>query len=227
MAGERLLWNRRADNWDSEGSAGLGQVVQAVLDACQPAPGATAIDLGAGSGQVTLPLAQRCAHVLAVDVSASLLERLEAKAASSGITNIESLIQPIETLDLAPGSVDLIVSNYTLHHLRDADKARLMTRCFAWLAPGGQLVIGDMMFGRGTEASDRQIIANKVGSFVRRGPAGWWRLAKNVWRFTLRIREKPVSADRWEQLASRAGFTAVSTRRIVAEACVLSARKPE
>lgn len=226
VASERLLWNRRADNWDSEGSAGLGAVVDAVVETCRPTPDAVAVDLGAGSGQVTLPLAGRCGRMIAVDVSASLIARLQAKAAASGVTNVETVTQPIETLDLTPGSIDLIVSNYALHHLRDADKARLMVRCFQWLVPGGQLVIGDMMFGRGGDAADRQIIAGKVRSFVRRGPAGWWRLAKNVGRFAFRIREKPLTAERWESLASGAGFEQVTTRRVVAEACVLSARKP-
>jgi ubiquinone/menaquinone biosynthesis C-methylase UbiE len=226
VTGERLLWNRRAANWDSEGSSGLTEVVQAVLDSCQPPPDATALDLGAGSGQVTLPLARRCARVLAVDVSASLLDQLNDKAAAAGISNIETTVGAIEALDLAPESVDLIVSNYTLHHLRDADKQRLMQRSCVWLRPGGQLVIGDMMFGRGASAGDRQIIAGKALSFLRRGPAGWWRLAKNIWRFTLRIREKPLGADAWEHLAREAGFEPVTLRRIVSEACVLSAHKP-
>lgn len=227
VAKERLLWNRRAENWDSQGSAGLTAVVQAVIDTCLTPAGTTAVDLGAGSGQVTLPLARRCERMLAVDLSEPLLAQLQQKAAESSITNISTVAQPLETLDLQPVSVDLIVSNYALHHLRDADKARLIERCYAWLAPGGQLVIGDMMFGRGGQAGDRQIIASKVSSFLRRGPAGWWRLAKNVLRFSLRIREKPVTAERWEALARAAGFEAVTTRRVVAEACVLSAHKPE
>lgn len=224
---ERLLWGRRADTWDDEGSAGLTKVVSAVVDTCRPADDAVAVDLGCGSGQVTIPLAARVRRVLAIDLSRPLIARLTTKLRAAGVGNVTPVTRPIESLDLAPGSVDLVVSNYALHHLRDADKARLMRRSYQWLRPGGRLVIGDMMFGRGANPQDRQIIAVKARSLLGRGPAGWWRLAKNAWRFSLRLGEKPLPASRWESLARAAGFSGVGTRRVVAEACVLTATKPD
>ncbi len=226
VARERLLWNRRAGNWDSEGSAGLTKVVDAVLAACRPSPEMVAVDLGCGSGQVTIPLAAKSARVLAVDVSAPFIDRLQDKAADAGVDNIQALVSPIEALELPGESVDLVVSNYALHHLRDADKARLVEHAYGWLRPGGRLVIGDMMFGRGAEAQDRTIIAAKVRGMLKHGVAGWWRLAKNVWRFTLRVGEKPLPASRWEALVRTTGFTDVAIQRVVAEACVLTAVKP-
>jgi ubiquinone/menaquinone biosynthesis C-methylase UbiE len=223
---ERLLWNRRAESWDIEGSAGLARVVDVVIEACRASRGAVAVDLGCGSGQVTIPLAADSASVLAVDVSAPSIARLEAKASDAGLRNIQALAHPIETLDLPAESIDLIVSNYALHHLRDADKAQLMRRAYEWLRPGGRLVIGDMMFGRGAAAGDRAIIASKASGMLKRGPAGWWRLAKNVWRFSLRLGEKPLPVARWESLVGTAGFHDVATERVIAEACVLTATKP-
>jgi ubiquinone/menaquinone biosynthesis C-methylase UbiE len=224
---ERLLWNRRAANWDTEGSAGLTKVVEAVVEACRPGSDAVAVDLGCGSGQVTIPLARSCARVLAVDVSAPFIARLQAKASAAGVDNIQFLTEPIEALDLPGGSLDLVVSNYALHHLRDADKARLLGRAYDWLRPGGRLIIGDMMFGRGSDPADRAIISSKARSLLKRGPGGWWRVAKNVWRFTLRLGEKPLPAAKWESLATAAGFDDVKTTRVVAEACVLTATRPE
>ena len=84
----------------------------------------------------------------------------------------------------------------------------------------------EMMFGRGINPGDRAIIASKAQSLIRRGPGGWWRLTKNVWRFTFRLREKPLSAAKWELLAYRAGFSEVAISRVLAEACLLSATKP-
>ena len=228
VARERLVWNRRAHNWDDEGSAGLTKVVAEVVRECRSSAltGGVAVDLGAGSGQITIPLADRFSRILAVDVSARLLERLEAKASGQGITNIERLTHPIETLDLAPASVDLVVSNYALHHLRDRDKKRLLRRCYTWLRPGGRIVIGDMMFGRGVDPGDRAVIASKAGILLRRGPGGWWRLLKNVVRFSLRLGEKPIPAHRWAALACDAGFDGVVVTRIYAEAHLLKATKP-
>ncbi len=225
---ERLIWNRRADRWDEVGSVGLTKVVSEVLRECRvSAPaGAVAVDLGAGSGQVTIPLAESCSRVLAIDVSARSLERLATKAAARGIANVQPLTHPIETVDLSRESVDLVVSNYALHHLRDVDKERLLKRCYTWLRPGGRIVIGDMMLGRGTDPNDRAMIASKAAALVRRGPGGWWRLLKNVVRLGLRLGEKPLPPGKWEALARGAGFHEVSVSRILSEACLLTATKP-
>jgi hypothetical protein len=87
-------------------------------------------------------------------------------------------------------------------------------------------VIGDMMFGRGASTRDRDIIGSKIAVMVRRGPAGWWRLAKNVARFMLRLRERPVSMQTWEGYFRKAGFSDVSVVPVVAEAAVASGTKP-
>jgi ubiquinone/menaquinone biosynthesis C-methylase UbiE len=221
-----MLWRGRAQRWDQHGSAPLGRVIGAVLLSSPVSRDAAVLDLGCGSGQVTLPLARRAGRALAVDVSAEAIEMLEGRARREGISNIEGLAQPIETLELEPESFDLVVSNYALHHLRDVDKQAALARTYRWLRPGGRLVVGDMMFGRGGNRRDREIIRSKIRALAARGPAGWWRIVKNVGRFGLRVQEKPLTASAWETLAAAAGFTDVTVRPVVAEACVMSAIKP-
>lgn len=221
-----FLWRRRAKEWDQEGSQPLTPVVDAVLEASRAGRGTVAVDLGCGSGQVTLPLARRCAHVLAVDLSAAAVELLKEQADEGGIANVHALPHPIETFDLGPRSVDLVVSNYAFHHLRDRDKAAIVRQSFDWLRPKGRLVIGDMMLGRGADNEDRAILADKVRVLARRGPAGWWRIVKNAWRFLLRMQEKPLPPAAWEAIVREAGFDRIRTRRVLAEACVLTAVKP-
>jgi ubiquinone/menaquinone biosynthesis C-methylase UbiE len=222
----RLLWRRRAESWDREGSTQLSKVVDAVLAECGETSGAVAVDLGCGSGQVTVPLARRCSHILAVDIDTRAIEILTARTARERITNIQAVANPVETLELGPESVDLVVSNYALHHLRDADKRQLIGKSFGWLRPGGRLVIGDMMFGRGSDPSDREIIRQKLRELAGRGPGGWWRIVKNGCRFMFRFQEKPLMPAAWESIVREAGFVNVKTSRVVAEACVISATKP-
>jgi SAM-dependent methyltransferase len=222
---ERLVWGRRTDSWDHEGAQGLTSIVQAVLDRCRTSPDTVAIDLGCGSGQVTLPLAPRCARVLAIDVNGPAIEMLDGKAHAAGVENIQTMTQPIQGLELDSGSLDLVVTNYALHHLSNGDKRDVLAQAYDWLRPGGQLVIGDMMLGRGTASGDREIIAAKVRAMVVRGPAGWWRIVKNLWRFALRVKEKPLPIPAWEAMVSSAGFENVQTTRVVQEGCVLSADK--
>ncbi|MHB1568457.1 MAG: class I SAM-dependent methyltransferase [Solirubrobacteraceae bacterium] len=222
----RLLWRGRAESWELQGSTTLGGVFDAVVARCAESPGGIAVDLGCGSGQVTFPLAPGREHVLAVDINARAIEMLNEHARREGVTNITGIAHPVETLGLAPASVDLVVSNYALHHLRDEDKRLVVQRSFQWLRPGGRFVLGDMMFGRGADAEDRAIIRSKVVGLARLGPGGWWRIAKNAARFMLRFQERPLRPAAWEAMLREAGFADIRTERVVAEACVVSATKP-
>ncbi len=121
---ERLVWGRRTTSWEEEGSQGLTRVVEAVLDRCRTPAGTVAVDLGCGSGQVTLPLAPRCERVLAVDVNAPAIEMLESKAREQGVGNIQATAESMQALQLDPGSLHLVVTNYALHHLATRTSAR-------------------------------------------------------------------------------------------------------
>lgn len=189
-------------------------------------PGDRVVDLGCGSGQLTLRLAGDAASVLAVDVSAAMIELLERHAADAGLSNVSGRAVPIEHLELPAGSVEVVVSNYALHHLRDPDKAVAVRMASGWLAPGGRLVVGDMMFGRGGDRRDREIISGKVRLMLRKGPAGWWRIAKNAGRYLLRVQERPIAMSAWVELFERAGLTDVRAVTVVNEAAVVVGTKP-
>lgn len=223
---QRRAWSRRVASWDRHGSAGLSRVTAAVLEAARAGPGTRAVDLGSGNGQISLPLAQRGATVLAVDVSPAMVRSLREQARQAGATTLHALAVPIEELVLPEGSVDLVVSSYALHHLRDADKARLVHSAAQWLRPGGRIVLADMMLGRGGSRRDRQIIMTKLAALARKGPGGWWRIAKNGLRYLLRIQERPVSADAWIAMLTAAGFIRISSAVIISEACIVEAERP-
>ena len=222
----RQLWDRRAPKWEAEGATGLQAVIEAVVEAAGAGPGTETVDLGCGSGQLTIPLAQLGAHVTAVDISPRMIDLVQERAAQEHLDHLSTRVAPIERLVLPSSSVDVVVTNYVLHHLRDTDKAAVVRAAATWLRPGGVLVVGDMMFGRGKTDRDRQIIRSKVSTMLGRGPAGWWRLTKNVFRFTLRLRERPVSMDTWVRYFESAGLAGISTRSVVAEAGVVVGRKP-
>jgi ubiquinone/menaquinone biosynthesis C-methylase UbiE len=223
---QRLVWDRRARSWDHGGVLGLEKVITAVLDNAKAGTGTAAVDLGCGTGHLSLPLAEMGAHVTAVDISRNMIELLNGKAKAAGLENVVGIVRTVEQFDLPPASVDLVVSNYALHHLHDRDKAAVVVAAARWLRPGGRLVIGDMMFGRGGTARDREIISSKVRTLARRGPGGWWRLAKNVGRFTLRFQERPVAMETWQQYYKNAGFVDVVAVPVVAEAAVVAGTKP-
>lgn len=227
---QRQVWDLRARHWAHHvgNNHGLQRVVDTVVGTAMEVSGprlGTVVDLGAGSGQVILRLAQHADRAVAVDVSPVMLQELEAAAAGAGAT-VETVVSPVERLRLPDGSVDIVVSNYALHHLRDRDKGPVLAACRRWLRPGGYLVVGDMMLGRGGDAADRAVIASKVRQMAAKGPAGWWRIAKNAFRLVLRVHERPLSASAWARLAKEQGFEDVRVVPVVNEAAVLVARCP-
>lgn len=222
---QRLVWSRRARTWDQHASPSLDKVTAAVLGTAKVQPGEAVLDLGCGTGRISLPLASCGADVLAVDVSPAMADKLRAEAKRRRLSSLVAATAPIEKLVLQGDSFDLIVSSYALHHLRDRDKARLVKSAYHWLRPGGRLVIADMMLGRGASPRDREIIRTKVATLVRRGPGGWWRIMKNVVRYLLRVQERPITMAAWSRLLEAAGFSGVGASSIVAEAGLVTGQR--
>jgi len=223
---QRRVWDRRARTWDHGGAKGLQRVVDAVLRTADVGPGEVVVDLGAGTGQLSLPMGCQGALVTAVDVSPAMIEGLEEKAARAGLDSVTGMVAAVEELTMPAGSTDAVVSNYALHHLSNRQKAAVVRAAAEWLRPGGRLVIGDMMFGQGRTSRDRAIILSKVLVLAKRGPAGWWRVAKNMVKFSVRIQERPVPIERWTQYFEEAGLVEVSSFEVAAEAAVVSGRRP-
>jgi SAM-dependent methyltransferase len=222
----QLHWDRKAGSWDCGASPGLEGVVAAVLETARPRPGMTAVDLGCGTGRLTLALARMGLNVIAVDISPVMLKYLREKATSAGLTGITCVVDAVEHFDLPPDTVDLVVSNYAFHFLCNRDQRRLLQAAAYWLRPGGRLVVGDMMFGRGGNARDWEIIGSKAVRLARRGPGGWWRIAKNLIRFSLRVGAHPMDIHEWERQLNQSGLADISVRSVVAEAGVAAATKP-
>ena len=188
---QRRVWSGRVVSWDQHSSAGLTEVTAAALGAANAGPQTRAVDLGCGTGQISLPLALAGAHVLAVDVSSGMIRRLQSEARQRQATTLEALALPIEELVLPPESVDLVISSYALHHLRNADKARLVSAAYGWLRPGGRLIVADMMFGRGTSQRDRVIIRSKVAALARKGPGALHEGLRHLVLLNLHLRLLP------------------------------------
>lgn len=104
---------------------------------CDPHALTRVLELGCGIGRVTLALATRFSHVLALDVSMPHLKRARAKIAAAGHSNVEFMyLESMARLDRLP-SVDLFHSVLVLQHNPPPVIARLLDRCLAAVRPGG------------------------------------------------------------------------------------------
>ncbi len=222
------IWDRRVTGWHSHvtSASGFEKVLDRLLAISAPEPADECVDLGAGTGFVALALAPLAGSVLAVDISPVMARSLAGRAAEAGLRNVRTEVADLRTVRLPAASTDLIVSSYALHHLRDADKRALVAEAASWLRPGGRIVIADMMFGRGATQRDREILRAKAARFVAKGPAGWWRLAKNLARYGLGVgHEHPASPQFWQLALRDAGFADVRFEQVVAEAGIVSGQR--
>ena len=223
---QRRKWGHRADTWDKHNDVGMTKVAAKAIEMSDVRPGMVCVDLGCGGGRLAFLLAKRGATVIGVDVSDEMVKRMEAQAKSDGIENVSGMVVPIEHLSLPDESVDLVITNYALHHLLDPDKGNVVRSAYKWLRPGGQLVISDMMLGRGATSQDRQVIASKIKIMAKKGIPGYWRILKNAGRYLFRVHERPITPEAWMRLCEAAGFIDLQSVNVVAEANVVKGIKP-
>lgn len=107
---------------------------------------AIVVEFGAGTGQFTLAAAPHCAHIVAVDVSPPMLQRLEEKRAAAGCDNVEPVQAGFLTYRHAGAAADIVYSRFALHHLPDFWKALALARIRAMLRPGGILRLWDVVY---------------------------------------------------------------------------------
>lgn len=99
----------------------------------------TLLDVGAGSGFFTIPMAENTSSkVYAMDPDRRMLSVIEDKAKEKGLTNIELIQDYIENLSIQNNSVDFVMASLILHEVSSLTKA--LTNIFAVLKAGGHLL---------------------------------------------------------------------------------------
>jgi SAM-dependent methyltransferase len=99
--------------------------------------GGPVLDVGAGTGRVTLDLASRGTAVVALDADASLLEALERRAAG---LPVETVVADARSFSLARRFPLVLVPMQTLQLLGGSPgRTAFLRRALGHLAPGGML----------------------------------------------------------------------------------------
>ncbi len=115
-----------------------------VIRVLQIKPGSRVADLGAGGGYFTFRLADAVGpngRVYAVDIDPDMLGYLQERAEEEGRRNVEVVTAVADDAHLPVGSVDLLFTCDTYHHLED--RTRYFGHVKASLAPDGRVAIID------------------------------------------------------------------------------------
>ncbi|KRQ14151.1 MULTISPECIES: class I SAM-dependent methyltransferase [Bradyrhizobium] len=119
-------------------------------------PGWRIADIGCGNGVLATEAALMGAEVDAIDISPAMIGLAEIYARDR---KAKIRTQPAGLLSFAyqPNSYDLIVSEFTLHHLPDFWKAVALSRIFNALKPGANFYLRDMVFVGMPDGVDRDV----------------------------------------------------------------------
>jgi len=144
-ATSRERWESAAEGWARHREAmqrDAMPVSQWLLDAIDPQPGQTILELAAGPGDTGLLAAQRVApdgRAIITDGADAMVEVARARAQELGVENVELRAMEAEWIDLPAASVDGVVCRWAYMLLADPEAALRETRRV--LRPGGRVAL--------------------------------------------------------------------------------------
>ncbi|MCG6886254.1 MAG: class I SAM-dependent methyltransferase, partial [Proteobacteria bacterium] len=123
-------WDTAAEAWHRWApllSRWLGPATETMLDMCDITSGSRVLDVAAGAGEQTLAVARRIGttgHVLATDISPTILEFAESAAKLAGFRNVQTkTIDGEQLADLDADPFDAVISRVGLIYFPDQQKA--------------------------------------------------------------------------------------------------------
>lgn len=134
-------WSRMFDSEDRQ----EWQKPDEVVALMQIEPGATAVDLGAGTGYFLGYLSSAVGedgHVLALDVEENLVRFMQERVEREGWKNVEPRRIPYDDPELGDGTVDRVLIVNTWHHI--GERPTYAAKLYRALKPGGRVVVVDL-----------------------------------------------------------------------------------
>jgi arsenite methyltransferase len=107
--------------------------------------GEICVDLGSGRGTDVIRLAETVGEdgfVFGIDISEGMIRKAVNTAEQLGVTNVEFIHSPLESIILPDRKADLIISNCTINH--SSDKQSVWNEIYRIMKAGGRFVVSDI-----------------------------------------------------------------------------------
>jgi ubiquinone/menaquinone biosynthesis C-methylase UbiE len=128
----------------------LGQVRrlrELTVQLAQIKPGDSVLDVGCGTGSVTIPAKIRAGkhgQVAGIDPAPEMIAVSRRKAIHNGL-EIDFRVGVVEALPFSDASFDVVTSSLMIHHLPVDLQVRGLAEIYRVLKPGGSILIADFM----------------------------------------------------------------------------------
>lgn len=141
---EHQRFDDEAATWDDTPGHEERQVAvaQAIEEAVALSPGMSALDVGGGTGRLSILLSDRVGSVVVTDPSAGMVQVAQERIEAAGLRDRLRAVQADLTTDPLDGVYDVVWSSMALHHVQDLDA--LLRSVAGLIVDGGRLAIADL-----------------------------------------------------------------------------------
>ncbi|HVX53593.1 class I SAM-dependent methyltransferase [Nocardioides sp.] len=141
---EHERFDHEAATWDDDPGHEKRQVAvaRAIEEAVHLDPQMNALDIGGGTGRLSILLADRVGSVLVTDPSAGMVEVARRRIEAAGLGDRLRAVRADLTVDRLDGVYDVAWSSMALHHVQDVEG--LLRSVAGLLVDGGRLAIADL-----------------------------------------------------------------------------------
>ncbi|GAA4402570.1 class I SAM-dependent methyltransferase [Ornithinibacter aureus] len=141
---EHKRFDDEAATWDDAPGHEERQVAvaQAIAHAISLNPEMRALDVGGGTGRLSILLSDRVGSVVVTDPSAGMVQVAQERIEAAGLGDRLRAVRADLTTDALDGTFDVAWSSMALHHVQDLDA--LLRSLADLLVTGGHLAIADL-----------------------------------------------------------------------------------
>src|SRR3954454_10872211 len=120
---EHKRFDDEAATWDDDPGHEQRQVAvaQAIKEALNLSPRMRAVDVGGGTGRLSILLADLVGSVVVTDPSAGMVQVARKRIAEAGLSDRLRAVQADLRIDRLDGAYDVVWSSMALHHVQDVE----------------------------------------------------------------------------------------------------------